>query len=112
MDIDAREDVSARPGQNESKTQFWRDHIDTWRQSDLTQRGYAKRNGLGVARFVYWKNKFYPTTPPRKKDFVPVKITTAEQPIRLIHSTGVMIECPVGTDVTWLRALLGLTRAS
>jgi len=111
MATDAVDDVAARSGKDASKTQFWRNHIDTWRQSSLTQRGYAKQNGLGVARFVYWKNKFYPTTKQKKKDFVPVKITTTHQPMRLVHPSGVTIECPVGTDVTWLRSLLGLTRA-
>ncbi len=108
MATPSRNKIASTPGQNTSKTQFWRDHVDTWRRSGQTQRGYAKQQGLAIPRFVYWKNKFYPNTPLKAKDFVPVQITTTQSPVRLIHPNGVTIECPAGTDVSWLRSLLWL----
>jgi hypothetical protein len=110
MDTDTNDAVSARPGKDEDKTQFWRDHVDAWQASGKTQRGYATQHGLSVARFVYWKNKFYPRS-TTKAAFVPVQITTTQHPVRLIHPNGVMIECQVGTEVSWLRSLLGLSSA-
>ena len=105
-------DLSSLPGQDTAKTAFWKRHVDAWRDSNLTQRGYASKHDLAIARFVYWKNKFYPGTPMVKSKFVPARITMTQHPVRLIHQNGIMIECGVGTDVSWLRSLLGLSGAS
>lgn len=113
METDTSDGVSARPGQNDAKTRFWREHIDAWQQSNLTQRAYATQQGLPVARFVYWKNKFYPNRASSRADFVPVRVATpSASSLRLILPSGVIIECTTGTDVSWLRALLGLAVAS
>jgi hypothetical protein len=105
-------DPSSLPGQDASKTAFWKQHIDAWRHSKLTQRDYAKQHGLAIARFVYWKNKLYPSPRTRQNQFVPVRVTTSQSPIRLIHPGGLVIECNSGTDVAWLQSLLGLSGAS
>jgi hypothetical protein len=106
-------DLSSLPGKDAAKTAFWKQHIDAWRDSNLTQRSYAAEHGLAIARFVYWKNKFYPnTSQAKKKRFVRARITTTQHSIRLIHPNGIVIECGVGTDVSWLRSLLGLSSAS
>lgn len=105
-------DPSSLPGRAVAKTAFWQQHIDTWRDSELTQRVYARQHGLAVARFVYWKNKLYPNPRSKQKQFVPVRVAATQHPIRLIHPNGLIIECNPGTDVIWLRSLMGLTSAS
>jgi len=105
-------DPSSLPGQDASKTAFWKQHIDAWRHSKLTQRDYAKQHDLAIARFVYWKNKLQPSPRKRQKQFVPVRVTPTSHPVRLIHPGGLVIECHAGTDVFWLQSLMGLTRAT
>ncbi len=102
---------SSLPGRNESKTAFWQQHVDTWLDSGLTQRAYAKLHGLTVARFVYWKNKLHPNPRTKQKQFVAVRVAALQHPIRLIHPNGFVIECNTGTDVSWLRSLMGLNNA-
>jgi hypothetical protein len=105
-------DPSLLPGRGATKTAFWKQHVDAWRDSELTQRDYAKQYGLVAARFVYWKNKLYPNPRTKQKQFVPVRVATTQHPIRLIHPSGFIIECSPGTDVTWLRSLMGLPGAT
>jgi len=37
---------------------FWREHLDCWRRSDLNQREYCAANGLSLKRFGNWRAKF------------------------------------------------------
>ena len=34
---------------------FWREHLDGWRRSNLTQREYCAANGLSLKRFGNWE---------------------------------------------------------
>lgn len=112
MDIDKPKDMAAMPDDDESKTAYWRQHVSAWRDADLSQREYTRQHGLSIARFTYWKNKFYPSTPVRKKDFVPVRLGSPAGTVRLLHPSGLVIECAAGTEISWLRSLLGLSDAS
>jgi hypothetical protein len=37
--------------------EFWRRHLEGWRQSDLTQREYCATQGLGEKAFYRWRRK-------------------------------------------------------
>ena len=112
MDIRATSNDTVRPDVDETRITFWTQHINSWRDSPLSQRAYARQQGLSIARFTYWKNKLYPNKPSAGKNFVPVRIAQPQRSIRLIHPSGVVLECVVGTDASWLRALMGLIDAS
>ena len=105
-------DPASLPGQAAAKTAFWQQHVEAWRSSKLSQKGYALQHGLPLARFVYWKNKLYPNPRVKKKQFVPIRVATPQPSVRLIHPAGLVIECNVGTDVSWLRSLMGLYNAT
>jgi hypothetical protein len=55
-----------------SKKAFWRQHIDDYERSPLSQNQYCSKNGLALSTFSYWKRKigtktkatprFYPLT--------------------------------------------------
>jgi hypothetical protein len=95
-----------------TRTAFWHEHIDAWREAGQTQREYARQHELSIARFTYWKSKFYPSTTMVKDRFVPVRLSATPNSVRVTHPNGMVIECPAGTDVPWLRLLLGLADAS
>ena len=111
MDTSKPESQAVMPVSNQGRTTFWRQHVDCWQESSLSQREYARTHGLAIARFTYWKNKLYPNVPVQKKDFVPVRMGAPSGGVRLSHPSGLVIECPVGTDVGWLHSLLGLPHA-
>lgn len=112
MDTEVTNDLTTMPEDDETRTVFWQHHIDTWRDASLTQRAYARQHGLSIARFTYWKNKFYANRSVTNTNFVPVRLAESRRPVRLIHPSGVVIECSAGTEVSWLRSLLGLVDAS
>jgi hypothetical protein len=112
MEPDIASVTTPSPDNDATRTSFWREHINAWRDTGQTQREYARQHELSIARFTYWKSKFYPTTTVLKDSFVPVRLSAAPNPVRLIHPNGLIIECPAGTDVPWLRLLLGLADAS
>ena len=112
MDSDINDELSAVAEDDGAKTRFWQQHLGAWQTSGLTQRAYAREHDLPIARFTYWKSKFYANTPVDKTDFVPVRLDTIPSPIRLRHPSGVIVECPAGTDVIWLRSLMGFNSAS
>jgi hypothetical protein len=35
---------------------FWRQHVDTWRASGLTQKRYSKRHGLAATTLTNWSS--------------------------------------------------------
>lgn len=37
---------------------YWRQQIDAWEQSPLSQADFCRRHDLVYHRFVYWKQKF------------------------------------------------------
>jgi len=40
---------------------LWEVHIESWKQSGLSQRAYCQQNGLQAHRFSYWKLKLLRT---------------------------------------------------
>ena len=115
MDADINDELSAVAEDDGAKSRFWQQHLDAWQTSGLTQRAYAREHDLPIARFTYWKGKFYPNTPVDKgnqADFVSVQFDTVPSPVRLSHPSDVIVECPAGTDVIWLRSLMGFNSAS
>ena len=39
------------------KQQFWKEHIEKWNASELSQGEYCRRNKISEKSFQYWKRK-------------------------------------------------------
>jgi hypothetical protein len=103
-----------RPTFNDDQTRedFWREHVETWRRSGLSQSEFAQTQGLVLSQFSYWKRKFDSVThTTSRKSFVPVTMTGHSPTVRLLHPNGLVIECLPGTDTGWLRSLIGISDA-
>ena len=48
----SREEVS------EEKRRLWKQHIEDWQATDLSQVEYCRQHHLIAHRFTYWKQKF------------------------------------------------------
>lgn len=103
------ENLPEIPENDSERTAFWTRHVEAWRQTHLAQSEYVRQHDLPAARFTYWKNKLYPCNKPA--DFVRVDVTTNSL-VRIRHPSGTVIECQSGTDIHWLQALVGISRAS
>ena len=42
----------------EEKRRIWKQHIENWQATDLSQVGYCRQHHLIAHRFTYWKQKF------------------------------------------------------
>ncbi len=47
--------------QLEQKRAYWKQHIDSWQQTGLSQAEYCRRHNLKHHQLVYWKKRFIKT---------------------------------------------------
>ena len=40
-----------------SKSRYWREHVEQWQSSGLSQKAYCKQHDLKPHNLSYWKNK-------------------------------------------------------
>ena len=51
----------SRAEQLEQKRSYWKQQIEQWQQSGLSQAEYCRRNNLKHHRLVYWKRRYLKT---------------------------------------------------
>ena len=51
----------SRAEQLEQKRIYWKQHIDSWQATGLTQTEYCRRHNLKHHQLVYWKKRFLKT---------------------------------------------------
>lgn len=102
--------VPALPVEDSERVAFWTRHIEAWRQSGCSQAAYVQQHHLPLARFGYWKRKL--DAERTQTSFVRVNVEPSAAPVRIHHRSGTLVECRPGTDVRWLRDLLGMDDAS
>lgn len=84
----------------QEKAQFWKEHIDASKKTDLSQTEYCRQNNLKPSRFWYWKKRFKKTT-EKKISFVPLSLPRHRMPQQLasiITPNGYRIELSDGFD--------------
>jgi hypothetical protein len=102
----------SRAEQLEQKRIYWKQHIDSWQETGLTQAEYCRRNNLKHHQLVYWKRRFLKTE--TDVSFVPLKLEDlldiAEQPdhsaLSVVINNHFKIEIRRGFDALLLRQLI------
>ncbi len=61
-----------RAEQLEQKRIYWKQQIEQWQQTGLTQAEYCRRNNLKHHQLVYWKKRYLKTE--TDVSFVPVNL--------------------------------------
>ncbi len=109
----------SRAAQLEQKRILWKQHIDSWQETGLTQVEYCRQHNLKHHQLVYWKKRFLKTE--TDVSFVPLKLDDLldipTQPDRtslsLLINNHFKVEIRHGFDAQLLRqlifALRGLT---
>jgi hypothetical protein len=89
--------------------EFWRQHLEAWRCSDLTQREYCAHHGLGEKAFYRWRRKEREAAASAQSPLtlVPAKVgaPVAGSIVRLHSPGGWRIELPA-EGAPWLADLL------
>jgi hypothetical protein len=106
-------DEISRAEQLEQKRSYWKQHIDSWQETDLSQAEYCRRHNLKHHQLVYWKKRFLRTE--TGVSFVPLKLDDflmdrPPQPDRqslcLEINNRFKVEIRAGFDTQLLRQLI------
>lgn len=95
----------------------WKEAVDRWRESGLSMRAFAAREGLSAQALRYWRHRF---AEEPEVEFAPVKVVepvvprsaASEAPVfdvRFGDSTGIGV--PAGFDEAELRRLISVVRS-
>jgi len=94
------------------KRTYWKQHIDSWQETGLTQAEYCRRHNLKHYQLVYWKKRFLKTE--TEVSFVPLELAHLQDiPCRpdraalcLVVNNHFKIEISAGFDPQLLRQLI------
>jgi hypothetical protein len=109
-------DQLSRAEQLKQKRSYWKQHIDTWQETGLTQAEYCRRNNLKHHRLVYWKKRFLKTE--TDVSFVPLKLENlpdiparqGQATLILVINNDFKIEIRAGFDAQLLEQLIYVLR--
>ena len=93
-----------------NKADIWREHIERWQSSGISQRAYCEQHNLKCHVFTYWKRKYGEQSDIHTSSFIPVLATPETQPLGLCVTlpNGVRVEGMTSLDqiTSLLQALL------
>jgi hypothetical protein len=107
----------SRAEQLEQKRIYWKQHIEQWQQTGLTQAEYCRRNNLKHYQLVYWKKRFVKTETGvsfvglKLEDLLDIPAQSDRAPLCLVINSHFKIEIRSGFDPQLLRQVIIALRA-
>ena len=105
-------DQLSRAEQLEQKRSYWKQHIDAWQETGLTQVEYCRQHNLKHHQLVYWKKRFLKTeadvsfVPIKLEDLLDIPAPSESASLSLVVNNHFKIEIRPGFDVQLLRQLI------
>ena len=105
-----------RSEQLEQKRTYWKQHIDDWQQTGLTQTEYCRRHNLKHHQLVYWKKRFLKTETDvsfvslKFDDLLDIPAQPDHASLSLVIDNHFKIEIRTGFDARLLRELILVLR--
>ena len=105
-------DQLSRAEQLEQKRIFWKQHIDSWQETGLSQVEYCRRNNLKHHQLVYWKKRFLKTetnvsfVPLKLEDLLDIPTQPDAASLSLVLNNHFKIEIRAGFDALLLRQVI------
>ena len=102
----------SRAEQLEQKRSYWKDHIDSWQESGLTQAEYCRRHDLKHHQLVYWKKRFLKAetdvslVPLNLDELLDIPCQSDPATLCLVINDHFKIEIRAGFDAQLLRQLI------
>jgi hypothetical protein len=88
-------------------TAKWRQHIEAWQRSGLSQAEYCAAQQLNVRTFTARLSDYRKLPKQDSTALIPVQIQPAvTEVIVFTHAQGHRLELPVSTPASWLAELL------
>ncbi len=96
----------------DQKRSYWKQHIQSWQETGLTQTEYCRQHNLKHHQLVYWKKRF--TQTEEGVSFVPLEFNAFPGKPKQLACSGLClvindhfkIEISYGFDVQLLRQLI------
>ena len=99
--------------------QRWFDHIQAWKQSDLTQKAFCENHHLVLASFQRWHQKFRAIDKPAESSsvsFLPVSVMDTRHShfsnLTVRFNDNFSIEICAGFDPNTLQQVIQILKAS
>jgi hypothetical protein len=105
-------DQLSRAEQLEQKRSYWKQHIDSWQRTDLTQAEYCRQHNLKHHQLVYWRKRFLKTetdvsfVPLKLEDVLDLSARQNRASLTLVINNQFKIEIRAGFDSQLLRQLI------
>ena len=102
----------SRAEQLEQKRTFWKQHIDSWQETGLTQVEYCRQHNLKHHQLVYWKKRFLQIetdvsfVPLKFEDLLDIPSHPECASLSLIINNHFKVEIRAGFDPQLLRQLI------
>ena len=102
----------SRAEQIEQKRTYWKQHIESWQETGLTQAEYCRRHNLKHHQLVYWKKRFLKTetdvsfVPLKLEDLLDIPAPADHSALLLVIHNQFKIEIRRGFDAQLLRQLI------
>ena len=106
----------SRAEQLEQKRIYWKQHIDSWQQTGLTQAEYCRQHNLKHHQLVYWRKRFLKTetdvsfVPLKLEDLLDIPARQDQASLTLVINNDLKIEIRAGFDAQLLRQLIYVLR--
>ena len=99
--------------EREKLRETWRNRLEEWKESGLTQVEYCRQNNLKMAQFFYWNKKFSDKKPtPPSFVQVPIPAVNRSWPIRIEIGNRFSVELGHGYDPAALEHIIGILSRS
>ena len=108
----------SRAEQLEQKRTYWRQHIEHWQQTGLTQTEYCRQHNLKHHQLVYWKKRFLKTETNvsfvrlKLEDLLDISSAPDQAPLCLVIDSHFKVEIRAGFDPQLLRQLIFTLRGA
>jgi hypothetical protein len=88
-------------------TSKWRQHIEAWQRSGLSQAEYCAEQQINVRTFTARLSDYRKLPQPDSATLIPVQVEPSATDIMvLIHAQGHRLELPLSVSARWAAELL------
>lgn len=85
----------------DSKAAFWRQHLNAWHDSSLSQAAYCRQQNVSLPCFGYWRGKLGTVPLPSAKALLPIVVSGVSTPMDRMTvelPNGLHFQLSGGTD--------------
>lgn len=96
--------------------EYWKEHSESWRESDLSQKAYCEREGISYRSFIYQHNRLMNRSKKAPVHFIeakpaPAVINNQVSGLQLILPNGIRIVISADINPALLQTVLSVAGA-